>query len=435
VNVIAELGVIALLTLVNGVFTGAEIAMLSVRKTRLAELAGDGSRAARTALALRRKPENMLATLQVGVTVIGATTAVFGGARLEAPIARWLGLLGLGRAAPDVAFVVVIALVSYLSLVLGELVPKSLALQRPERFALLVARPLAALANVSRPFVWLLTASSNAVLRPFRDRTSFSEARLSPEELQHLVEESAEAGVLDATAGDIASRAIDLGALRVNALMVPRSRIAALDVAASDDAVLALLRRTPHARYPVFEHDREHIIGYVLARDVTLAMLGGALELRALVRPVPFFPETARAVDVLRALQAAKGQLGLLVDEQGALAGLVTLEDVAEDLLGEIVEEHEDVRPLAWTEEDGRVIVARGEAPVHEVERLLRVDLEDETGAATLAGLLTERLRRLPVVGDTLVAGGRVEIVVTEATPRRVVTVRLRVLPEADPGT
>ena len=423
----SELATVLVLTLFNGVFTGAEIAMLSVRKTRLQELAGEGSGAARAALRLRRAPEALLATIQIGITVIGASTAAFGGARLEAPIAQILSGMGLGSASEGVAFALVIVLVSYLSLVIGELVPKSLALRTPERVALLVARPLVGLSALSRPVVWLLTASSNVILRPFRDRTTFLEGRLSPAELQQLVEESAVAGALHAGAGEIASRAIDLAWLKANALMVPRTEITSIDVDAAEEDVVAVLRAVPHARYPVHESTVEQVIGYVIAREVYGAIVAKRLDLRQLLRPMAFFPENAPAVDVLRSLQASNQQLGLLVDEQGGLVGLITIEDVAEDLLGEILEEDEVPRLRVWQDEAGDAIVAYGDAPLHEVARLVDVDLSGGTSATTIAGLLTERVGRVPGVGDRTMLTPHVEAEVLEANPRRVEKVRLRV--------
>lgn len=423
----AELLFILLLTTFNGVFTGAEIAMLSVRKTRLQELADDGSASATAALDLRRRPEALLATVQIGITVIGATTAVFGGARLEAPLSGLFSAVGFGGAADGAAFVVVIVFVSYLSLVLGELVPKSLALRAPERYALAVARPLAGLATLSRPLVWLLTASSNLVLRPFRDRTTFSESRLSPAELQQLIEESSVAGALDEGTAEIASRAMDLGRLRANALMVPRPRVIALHVDATEREVVAALGRTPHARYPVFESHVEEIIGYVLARELYDALRTEGLSIRRLLRPVSFLPETMLAIEVLRTLQSSRQQLAVLVEARGGIAGLITIEDIAEEVLGEILEEQEVPRPLAWLDEADASVVALGEAPIHEVARLLGEDLtEGDASVTTIAGLLAQLAGRVPTVGDKLMLTSRVEAEVLEATPRHIGRVRLR---------
>ena len=174
----AELLVILVLSLVNGFFSASEIGILSVRRTRLQELANEGHRGALSALALRQNPERFLATVQIGITVLGATAGAFGGATLEAPLAAWLTGLGLRRGADELALALVVALISVLSIVLGELVPKSLALRSSERVSLLVSRPLLWMSQAARPVVWFLTTVSNLLLRPFRDQTTFTEARL-----------------------------------------------------------------------------------------------------------------------------------------------------------------------------------------------------------------------------------------------------------------
>jgi putative hemolysin len=413
-NVWLELGLLVVLTLVTGLFTGAEIAMLSVRRTRLEELANAGHSSAKAALRLRKTPEALLATIQVGVTVLGATTAAFGGARLEGPLAGVLSTLGLQDAAGPVAFAIVVGGVSYLSLVVGELVPKSLALRAPERFAMWVASPLSWLSTMARPLVWLLTASSNVVLRPFGDRTTFSESRLSPDELQQLVEESGTAGALHPCSADIASRAIDLGRLKASALMVPRPRVVALERASTADEVREVLRRTPHARYPVYEGTVDTVRGYVVAREVAEALLEGRFSLEALMRPMAFVPASKPALDLLRQLQASKQQLAILVDEHGGTEGLVTVEDIAEELLGEILEETEVLRVTAWRGADG-TLVALGEAPLHEVERLAGVPLPSTGDLTTVAGLLTHQLQRLPAVGDQVALSPRVDVEVVPA--------------------
>ena len=204
-----------MLVLANGFFAGAEIAIVALRKTRLQQLVEEGHSSARAVLALRDEPERFLATVQIGVTVIGATAAAFGGTTIATRIAPLLGRVAwLAPHAEGVALAIVVALVSFLSLVLGELVPKSVALRASERFALLAGRPLLGLSWLASPLVRLLTGASNAVLAPFGDRTTFTEARLSAEELSQLVEEATRTGALDPKAGEIASRAIDFAGLR-----------------------------------------------------------------------------------------------------------------------------------------------------------------------------------------------------------------------------
>jgi putative hemolysin len=315
-----------------------------------------------------------------------------------------------------------------LSIVLGELVPKSLALRSGEVVALAVARPLRVLASLFRPFVWFLTGASNLVLRPFRDSTTFTESRLSPEELRQLVEEAAAAGTLDARAGEIATRAIDLGGLRAAAVMVPRGKIVWLSAVASPEAVRATLRTKPHGRYPVRGASEDDILGYVVARDVYHQLLEGSFDLRRIVREVSFFPEGVSAVELLRALQEKAAPLGLLVDETGLVAGLVSPSDIADELVGEMVADGGGRAIVA--ERDGTYLVDAA-TPVHEVSRALGVELPTGPTFSTLAGLLITTAGTIPPPGAKLTLPGGVEAEVVDASRQRVRRARLRVPPPA----
>lgn len=418
-----ELLVILGLTLVNAFFAGAEIAIVAVRKTRLKELANEGHRAARVALRLRENPDRFLATVQVGITVVGISAGAFGGAVLEQPMSTALQRVGLGHAAEEIAFALVVALISVLSIVIGELVPKSLALRHSERVALWVSRPLLLLSQVARPIVWFLTTASNLVLRPFRDQTTFTEARLSPEELQQLVDEATAAGTMNKDAGEIASRAIDLGNLKAFSMMVPRTEIAWLTLNGSREDVVQVLKDKPHARYPVLDSSQQPA-GYVLAREVYAQLLEGDLDLRGAMRKIPTFPETAAAVVVLRALQEARSEIGLLVEETGSPSGLVSIETLAEELFGEILAEHEIARPSIAPQDDGSTIV-RGDTSLHEINRDLGLELPINATTSTIGGLVLATYGGFPAVGDTVVLPGGIDAEVTETSARRVLLVRL----------
>ena len=421
-----ELFVVVLLTMVNAFFAGAEIAIVAVRRTRLRELADEGHSGARLALKLRDNPEQLLATVQVGITVVGVTAGAFGGSVFKEPLSNVIRWLGLGQVADELAFALVVVLVSVVSIVLGELVPKSLALRHSERVAVWVSRPLFLLSRLAGPIVWFLTSASNLVLRPFRDRTTFTEARLSPEELQQLVDEATTAGTVNVDAGEIASRAIDLGNLKAFSVMVPRTEMAWLSLDASREEIEELLKRQPHARYPVLDSSQQPI-GYVLAREIYAQLLDGSVDLSKLLRAIPTFPETAPAVVVLRALQNAKSEIGLLlsVSDGGSLTGLVSIESLAEELFGEIAAEHEVATPSIAPQADGSVVV-RGNTPLHELNRDLGLELPIDVGSSTIGGLVLATRGGFPSVGDKVVLPGGIDAEVTEASPTRVLLVRLR---------
>lgn len=420
-----ELLIIVALILVNGFFAGAEIALIAIRPTRLNELIEAGSRSARAAAALRALPERFLATTQIGMTVVGATAAAFGGATLAAQLAVPIAHIPLvGTYAHGISLALVVAGVSYLAIVLGELIPKSLALRNAERYALIAARPLAALAKVARPLIWLLIRSSNVLLRPFGDRTTFTEARHSPEELQALVGEAAREGTVDRRAGEIASRAIQFGETKVSAVMVPRQRIVAVAKNASADELRHIALEEGHARMPVYEGSLDNIVGYMTVKDVLALAWEGKLIVPAdLVRKAHFVPEMTPAAQVLQELQQRRSHMAIVVDEHGTVAGIVTLEDLIEELVGEIYSEHAAPLELLRRAADGSAVVA-GELPVRDANRDLELDLPESDSYSTMAGLCMALAGRIPE------KGARFEVVdavieVLEATSQRVRVVRI----------
>lgn len=412
--------------LANGLFAGAEIALISVRKTRLRELVEEGSGSAQAVLALREDPERFLATVQIGITVVGATAAAFGGASIAQRLAGGLEQLGVGaHTASQVAFAGVVGLVSFLSLVLGELVPKSLALRASERYALVIGPPLRLLSRLMGPVVWFLTFSSNVVLRLFGDRTTFTEARLSPEELQQLVEEATRAGSVHPRTGEIASRAFDMAELTAADVMVPRFKVVGLRRHASPEEVKRVLLEEGHSRMPVYEGDLDHVVGYVVAKDLlAVAFERQLVVLEDVMRPAYFVPETMKALDVLQQLQARRTPMALVVDEQGGLSGLLTLEDLLEELVGEIFSEHAQPPESLRREPEGSVLVD-ATLPVREVNRALGMELPEEGPWTTVAGLCMALAGAIPAAGTRLTAEDGTVLEVVEASPRRVKRVRL----------
>jgi putative hemolysin len=275
--------------------------------------------------------------------------------------------------------------------------------------------------------VRFLTACSNLILRFFGDRTSFVESRLSREELQTLLEETASAGGLDPKASEIAARALDLHGLKVGAVMTPRSAVVALDATAPPEAIRETLEKCRFGRLPVHDGSLDGVKGYVLAREILLKLLEGAkAPLEGLVREAPFFPETAEAVSVMKELQLRHVPMGFVVDEQGGFTGLVSLEDLVEEVVGEIFHEKEAKSEPIHAEADGSWIVD-GRAAVRDVNRALTLALPEDPAYATVAGLALHRLGHIPQAGETFVDDeSEVVVEVVESTPRRVAKVRLK---------
>lgn len=422
-----ELLIILGLIVANGVFAGAEIAIVSVRKTRMLELAERGNADARAVLALKDHSERFLATVQIGITLVGASAAAFGGASIAQDLTPVLAELSwIGHQAETVAISVVVASVSYLSIVVGELVPKSLALNAAEKYALWIARPLLGLSWLARPIVWLLTASANVVLRPLGDRTNFTEARHSAEELQELVRSAASAATIHPKIGDIADLALELAELTAADLMIPRQDVTMLSVDTSDDELRSILEKMRFSRFPVYSGSRDNVIGYVAVKDILAQVLAeGKLELRRIVREPRFLPERQRAVQLLETMRAHQ-PLAIVVDETGGTSGIVTLEDVLEAFVGEIQSEHSRLLPEEILLQGPGTARVLGAAPIRAVNRALAIELPEDASFSTIAGYCLALAGKIPSPGDKLMDPDGIEFEILEASPRRIEAVLVR---------
>ena len=420
-----ELLIVLALVLANGVFAGAEIAILSVRKTRVQERANAGEGGAIAVQTLRDRPERFLATVQVGITIVSASAAAFGGSTIALSLTPMLEHIGFGESAHEVAMVVVVVAISFLSLVLGELVPKSLALRYSDRYSFFVARPLLALSSIARPLVWFLTACSNVVLRLFGDRTSFTESRISRDELQQLVEEAAKAGSVDLKSSEIASAALDLANVSVAEVMVRREAIVALSKTASAEQIQRVILEEGHSRIPVYDDDPDNLIGYVVARDLLAVVWEqGLVVIEDIVRPLFSVPLTAHSSVVLRDMQARRVQIAAVVDEHGQTAGMVTIEDLIEEIIGDLVDEDEVPERSMRAEPQGTVLVP-GWVPIRKVNRTLGTALPIAREHTTIAGLCMALALAIPMAGARLSTPDGTVLEVVESSPRRVRMVRV----------
>jgi len=423
-----EILIILALVLLNGLLSGAEMAIVSVRKSRLEELVAIGKTGAVAAKKLRDAPEGFLATVQVGITLAGAAAAAFGGSALAEDFAPFLAELpGVGQFSQELSFALVVLAVTYLSVVLGELVPKSIGLRTPETYALLAAPPLLTLAWLARPLVWFLTASSNIVLRLFGDRTTFTEARLSLEELRSVVDDAARQGTMSEGVGDIASRALEFGDLTASDVMIHRRFVVSLPRSATAEEVRTTFQERGHQRIPVYERSIDSVVGYLSWRDVLVKLFAGeAISVAGLLRPTFFVPETTTAVALLDEMKEKRVHLAIVVDEHGGVEGIVTLEDLLEELVGEIHSEHAAPAAQGATREAGGTFLVNGHMPIRELNRELELELEEPEEVATLGGLAIQlNEERVPKAGDVLATGTGERLEILDASPRRVRTMRL----------
>jgi putative hemolysin len=404
--------VLALIFL-NGLFAMSEMAIVSSRKPRLQALARSGKGGAQVALALSENPGRFLSTVQIGITGISVLAGAFSGDRLGEPLGLIIASYGVDReTAQIIGFAIAIILTTYVSLIIGELVPKQFALRNPEPLAAAMARPMMVLARATAPLVWLLEKSSAAIFRLFRLRGQ-SPDHVTAEELHLIVAEASKSGVIEESERAIISGVVRLADRPVREVMTPRPEVDWIDIDASADVVRTQLLETPHTRLPVARGTVEEIIGVIQARDVMAALFRGeALDLAALVRPVPVVPDQVDAMDVLNALRGADVPMVVVRDEYGHFEGLVTPADLLSAIAGEFVSDNDLYdEPLLVEREDGSMLVS-GQMPIDMLAERLGMTLGEDRDYATVAGLALDIMRRLPQTGDHFTTQGwRFEIV------------------------
>ncbi len=419
--------VILLLILINGFFVGAEIAFVSVRRTRLDELAESGDRRAKRAQRLMRDPGRFLAVIQVAITFLGALASAVAAVSIVTVVAEPLrGVAFLADQADTIALLLVTFIVSVVSIVLGELIPKGFALANPDRIALAVSGPITLFAKVVSPLVAVLVLLTKVISKPFGiDPTRTPE--LSAAEIRLIVEQGSQQGVLEAEEEQMISAVMSLSDSKLHEVMVPRIDIVAIDQEASFDDAVTLVLTEGHSRTPLYKESVDHIVGILYAKDLLriIAAGGPRPRLRDIMRPALFVPESQSVDDLLHELQRRRVHMAIVLDEYGGTAGLVTIEDLLEEIVGEIQDEFDEEEPMKVMVRDGEAILD-GRADIDLLGELVNppLELEDDEEYDTVGGFVYHRIGRVPVVGDT-VAVDPFAITVIKVTGRRVGKVRV----------
>ena len=396
-----EILFILLLLVANGVFAMSEIAIVSSRKSRLEQRARAGNVKAQAALELANSPDRFLSTVQIGITLVGILAGAFGGAtiaeQLGAQINKIPALAPYGEA---IGLVTVVLAITYLSLIIGELVPKRLALNNPEGVASAVARPMRGLSRIASPVVNLLSTSTAVTLKLLRARPS-AEPPVTEEEIKVLMEQGAKAGVFEKTESELIASVFRLDDRRVSALMTPRQEIVWLDADATEDAIKRKVMESNYSRFPVAKGSLDDVHGVVKAKDLLGRCLAGEqLELRALIRKPLFVPEGRSALQVLELFKRAHTHIALVIDEYGAVEGLVTMNDVLEAIVGAMPSTG-GTEICAVKRDDGSWLLD-GAMPIVEFKEIFPALMrgEDRGRYETLAGFVLTRLGRVPKTAD-----------------------------------
>ncbi|GAB4324967.1 MAG: hemolysin family protein [Candidatus Zixiibacteriota bacterium] len=426
-DIIFEILLIGALIILNGFFAGAEAALIAVRRTRVNELAAKRGRSGQILKILKDTPDRFLATVQVGVTLVGTLASVVSGAtivRVLTPAIAEIPVPVIQRWSQGIAIAIVVTAIAFASLVIGELVPKYLALARPDKFALAVARPISIIAKVGHPLVILLTAVSRALTRLLGVKTDEGELSVSDQEIRHLVLEGRLHGSIDPTEHDLIHQALDFSDTLARQVMTPRPDIAAIDLSDDFAEVMKIIRQEGYSRYPVYENTIDQIKGILYTKDIIhLLHDNSPVVLSDIIRPAMFVPDSMPIAQVLNRFQAEHVHLAIVLDEFGGTAGLLTLEDILEEIVGEIQDEYDMEAEGFRMMPDGSALVVGG-LSVIDFNEQFEADLPTDR-ADTIGGLVGAVLDRLPKPGDHVdISGIRLEVASREKRRTRLLRAR-----------
>jgi len=402
-NLLVQVLIVLLLIIANGLFALSEAAVVASRKARLQQRAQEGDSDAQIALALAENPGRFLSTVQIGITLIGIFAGAFGGATLAEGVARYLAPIPvIGVYAYTISLTLVVLVITYLSLIVGELAPKRVALQNPERIAMMMAKPMGRLAVLTSPLVTFLSWSTDLLLRILGIEAT-SEPSVTEEEIKVMIEQGAESGVFAVAEQDMVERIFRFGDRTVSSLMTRRPDIVWLDLEDPIERNLQILTNRAYSRLPVCQGSLDHVLGVVNAKDLLIQSVEGkAFDIIAALQPPVFVPETLPALKLLETLRKARTHIVLVIDEHGGIEGIVTLNDILGSLVGDLPAVDESDEPYAVRREDGSWFLD-GLLPIDDFKALLNVDYlpDEETGNfQTLSGFVMMQMGRVPTVGE-----------------------------------
>jgi len=404
-----QIAVILLLIVVNGLLAMSELAIVSSRTSRLQQRVDANRRGAQTALELAENPNRFLSTVQVGITLIGVVNGVFGGAALAEPLGNGLARIpGIGRYSDGISVFAVVAVITYLSLIIGELVPKRLAIQQPENVACLVAAPMKMLSRIAAPAVTLLGVSSDLVLRLMGTKAP-NEPAVTEEEIHLLLKQGADAGVFHHSERSMVEGVFGIGDRSANEVMTPRHRMDYLDLSDPDEVTRRRMGESPHSFFPVVDGSADTVVGVVATRELWRRQVSGeSTDIRDAMQPALFVPEIAPMLSIIEQMRRRHSPIAIVIDEYGGVEGLLTFNDVLSDLVGEIDDPNQSNVKGGVRRDDGSWLLD-GVFPAHELRELFAIDSlpgENEGRFETIAGFLMDQLGHIPDLAEELTWNG-----------------------------
>ncbi|MCJ7746315.1 MAG: hemolysin family protein [Desulfobacterales bacterium] len=425
-----EVFLIAILILLNGYLAGTEIAVVTARKSNIKQMAESGKRNAKIFLRLKEEPDRFLATIQIGITTVGVLASAIGGAasvKVLEPLLKEVPIKAISLAAGPIAIGIVVVIITYFSVIFGELIPKSIALMHPETIGLWTARTIDTFSKIASIFVKILTFSTAVVLSPFGTKPFTERAYITEEEVKMLIKEGGKHGVFEPTEEKILHSVFEFTDMSAKEVMVPDTQMVAIQIDKSSTEILSLIVEEQFSRYPVFGKELNDIRGILYTRDfLTSLAKTGQVDIRKIMRPPFFIPETMKISLLLREMQKKRIHMALVVDEYGGISGLVTLEDLLEEIVGEIRDEYDIESPVIQLS-DGTMLIDAS-INLRDLKEDYQIILPESPEYETLGGFLMTTLQKIPQTGDGVEIEGK-KITIVEMIGQRISKVKLEKLP------
>lgn len=428
----SDILLITIFILLNGIFAAAEIAVVTLRRTRVKQLIDAGHKHAAILDKFREEPDKFLATIQVGITLAAVLASAIGGAvaiKIIKPILKNIPIPLISISSEAIAIGIVAAIITYFFIVFGELIPKSIALYNPEAVGLLIAPVIEKFSKLATPFVQILKASTNILLKPFGKRAFSERGYISEEEIKLLLEEGKERGIFKAEEKELIHSVFEFTDMSAKEVMVPPTQMVTISLGMSIEDIKTTITEEQFSRYPVVGKDLNDIRGILYAKDFLNALAKGGVDIRKLIKPPFFIPETMKISNLLREMQRKRIHMALVIDEYGGVSGLVTMEDLLEEIVGEIRDEYDVESPVIQLS-DGTFRMDAS-ISIRDLKEDYEIEIPESPEYETLSGFLLTALQRIPKIGDVVETDGK-KITILEMVGQRIAKVKLEKLPEGE---